>query len=117
MTSVNGSGVILTVTFKAVSGGSSILGLANTQLTDEKIPPQQIPHQDFGGTVIVAGSGLTGDVNGDGMVDIYDAILLASSYGSKLGDPNWNSNADLNNDGAVDIFDAILLAGNFGKTT
>jgi hypothetical protein len=40
-----------------VSGGSTALGLANTQLADEKVPPQQIPHQDFGGTVIVTGTG------------------------------------------------------------
>jgi hypothetical protein len=56
-TSANGGGVILTVTFKAVSGGNTALGLANTQLFDEKVPPQQIPHQDFGGTVIVTGAG------------------------------------------------------------
>ena len=67
-------------------------------------------------TVRVRMIGLTGDVNGDGMVDIYDAILVAASYGSRLGGPNWNSNADINNDGIIDIYDAIMLAGNFGKT-
>lgn len=66
-------------------------------------------------TVRVRPTGLTGDVNGDGTVDIYDAILLAATYDSKLGDPNWNSNADFNNDGMVDIYDAIILSGNFGK--
>jgi hypothetical protein len=116
ITSANGSGAIVTITFKAMSGGSTALALGNTQLADEKVPPQQIPHQDFGGTVIVTG-GLTGDINSDGTVDIFDAILLAASYGSSLGDPNWNPNTDLNNDSTVDIFDAILLAGNFGRTT
>ncbi len=59
-----GSGVILTVTFKAVGGGSTNLTLANTKLGDEKIPPQPIPHTDYGGTVNVVGAahdvGVTG---------------------------------------------------------
>lgn len=67
-------------------------------------------------TVRVRVIGLTGDVNGDGKVDIYDALLVARSYGSRPGDPNWNSNADINNDKLVDIYDAIIIAGNYGKT-
>jgi hypothetical protein len=57
MISVNGGGVIVNATFKAVSGGRTALELVNTQLTDEKIPPQPIPHVDSGGTVIIAGAG------------------------------------------------------------
>jgi outer membrane protein assembly factor BamB len=56
-----------------------------------------------------------GDVNGDGQVDIFDAILLANAFSSTPASPNWNSNADMNSDRIVDIFDAILLANNFGK--
>lgn len=52
---VDGSGVILTVTFKAVSGGNTKLTLANTILGDEKIPPLPIPHTDYGGTVNIVG--------------------------------------------------------------
>jgi len=60
---------------------------------------------------------LTGDLNGDGSVDIYDAILLARAYGSTPSSPNWNADADINKDNTVDIFDAILLAVNFGRKT
>jgi len=60
---------------------------------------------------------ISGDVNGDGIVDIYDAILIAKSFGSNPNKPNWNPNTDLNEDDAVDIYDAILLANNYGKTT
>jgi len=56
ITTVNGSGVILTVTFKAIGGGNTALTLANTQLGDEKIPPQSIPHVDVSGAVNVAGA-------------------------------------------------------------
>jgi hypothetical protein len=60
---------------------------------------------------------IPGDINGDGNVDIYDAILLAAAYGSTPGTPNWNPNADINGDGIVDIYDAIILAANFGQTS
>jgi parallel beta-helix repeat protein len=58
---------------------------------------------------------LSGDVNGDRIVDIYDAILLANAYGSSSGKPNWNPNADINGDNIVDIYDAILLANHFNQ--
>jgi PKD repeat protein len=58
----------------------------------------------------------TGDLNQDGTVDIYDAILLANAYNSKPGDPSWNVAADINGDNIVDIYDAIILANNYGKT-
>jgi hypothetical protein len=60
-------------------------------------------------------STLLGDINGDGIVDVYDAILLAAAFNSGRGDPNWNPHADLNNDRVVDFYDAIILANNFGK--
>jgi hypothetical protein len=56
------------------------------------------------------------DLNGDGVVDIYDAITLANAYNSRPGDPNWNAIADLNDDNIVDLYDALVLANNYGKT-
>ncbi len=56
-----------------------------------------------------------GDINGDGTVNILDAIILAKAFGSKQGSPNWDPRADLNKDNAVNILDAIKLAANFGK--
>jgi parallel beta-helix repeat protein len=58
---------------------------------------------------------LPGDLNGDGAVDIYDAILLAGAYNSTPGKANWNPNADINGDNIVDIYDAILLANHYGQ--
>lgn len=55
-----------------------------------------------------------GDVNGDGIVDIYDAILLSNAYNSTPDKPNWNPRADFNNDNIVDIYDAIILASHYG---
>jgi CARDB/Dockerin type I domain len=53
---------------------------------------------------------IPGDINGDGTVDIFDAILLAGAYNTASGGPNWSPNADINGGGTVDIFDAIILA-------
>jgi len=59
---------------------------------------------------------IPGDVNGDNIIDIFDAIILAGAFGSTPSSPNWNSNADINGDNIIDIFDAIILAGAFGKS-
>ena len=62
-----------------------------------------------------AGPRLPGDVNNDGTVDIYDAIVLATAFQTKPGKPNWNPDADLNADLIIDIYDAITVAANYGK--
>jgi hypothetical protein len=55
ITNITGSGTILTVTFKAVGGGSTPLHMADIKLGDEKIPPQPIPHTTVDGIVHVTG--------------------------------------------------------------
>jgi outer membrane protein assembly factor BamB len=56
---------------------------------------------------------IPGDINGDGTVNILDAILLSNAFLGKPGDPNWNPEADINGDGFVNILDAIILANHF----
>jgi parallel beta-helix repeat protein len=58
---------------------------------------------------------VVGDVNADGVVDIFDAITLANAFASVPASQNWNGNADINGDNNIDIFDAILLSTNFNK--
>lgn len=58
---------------------------------------------------------LTGDVNGDGIVDIFDVNLWAQALGSETGSPTYNPNVDLAVPfGVIDIFDGIIIAQNFG---
>jgi hypothetical protein len=59
--------------------------------------------------------GFPGDMNGDGEVDIYDAVILANAFNSKPGKPSWNANADINGDNVVDIYDAIILGNNWNQ--
>lgn len=51
-----------------------------------------------------------GDINRDGSVDLYDALIFSASYGSVLGDKTWNPEADFNIDNRVDVFDVLILA-------
>jgi hypothetical protein len=55
-----------------------------------------------------------GDVNGDGVVDIFDLSLVGLAYGSFEGEPRYNPDADLNEDGIVDIGDITIVCINYG---
>ena len=50
------------------------------------------------------------DVNGDGIVNIQDLVLVAANFGQ-----TGQNVADVNEDGAVNIQDLVLVAGAFGK--
>jgi len=58
---------------------------------------------------------LMGDVNGDGIVDVFDLIRIGIAFGSRPGEPRWDPDADVNNDGIVDVFDLIKVGINFGR--
>ena len=55
----------------------------------------------------------SGDLNGDGKVDIFDYNLLVADFG-KTGAAGF-SPADIDKNGKVDIFDYNQLIANFGK--
>ena len=60
---------------------------------------------------------IIGDVNGDGIVDIYDVSLAAASYDSTEEDPNWNSDADVAPLwGIINIYDLVTIASKYGST-
>jgi hypothetical protein len=58
---------------------------------------------------------IPGDMKGDWIVDIFDAIAFAGTMNTQPGNSNWSPNADFNSDMYIDIFDAIILAGNFNR--
>ena len=52
---------------------------------------------------------LAADVNGDGVVNIQDLVLVSANFGQ-----TGQNAADVNRDGAVNIQDLVLVAGEFG---
>ena len=50
---------------------------------------------------------ITGDVNGDGSVDVADIAAIIDVMAG--GDPNVNPNADVNGDGSVDVADIAAV--------
>lgn len=62
------------------------------------------------------GTLLEGDADNGNSVSLSDFSLLASSYGTSTGDPNYNASADFNADGMVQLIDFSLLASNYGLT-
>jgi hypothetical protein len=53
------------------------------------------------------------DINGDGIVDISDLMLV----GNALGMSGEGLSADVNADGVVDILDLVIVAMHYGETT
>lgn len=54
-------------------------------------------------------SDLLGDANGDGNIDLTDAVMITyHSLGTAQPNLNWNA-ADVNRDGVVDLTDAIIV--------
>ena len=109
---VDGSGIILQVTFKTKSNGETALRLQNFKFgssTGEIIPAA--PLEVY---ITVEERLLSGDVNRDGDVDILDLILVARQFGQSVSP---NSNVDVNGDGEVDIFDLTIVARRIGDTT
>ena len=61
------------------------------------------------GTPGYSQSSLLGDVNGNGIVNILDLVLVASHLGA-----SDVSDADINSDGIINVQDLVLVANMFG---
>ena len=103
-----GNGTLATLTFEVIAVKGSILTLSDVLLTntagDAFVP--QIENAE-----ITESIGPKEDVNGDGIVNIQDLVIVASNLG-KIG----QNAADVNGDGQVNIQDLVLVAGALGTT-
>ena len=109
---VNGTGTLLSVNFKALAGGESLLKLNNFQFgsgTGGVIPAR--PHEV---AITIEGQLAIGDVNRDGSVSILDMILVAKHFGETAP---ANPAVDVNLDGVVSILDLIMVADHLGEST
>ena len=57
-------------------------------------------------SVIITASGLKGDVNRDGSVDISDIVAVINTI---AGNDTYKSTADVNGDSKVDISDIVMI--------
>jgi hypothetical protein len=118
----SGSGTLATVTFRVKAEGGCPLHFNFTRLTrptsDEDPTLFIIPHTAEDGHFKYPL--LISDINGDGIVDILDGVIIGVAFGSRPGDPKWNPIADIAPEGEpdnlIDIQDIVLWATYFGKT-
>jgi PKD repeat protein len=71
------------------------------------------------GPFIGLGHCVSYDLNGDGIVNCRDLLVVIAALGSMPGNPLWNPVADVNMDNGVDMKDYVLVAqhvGNCGPT-
>ena len=104
---VEASGVLATLTFKAIKDGESYLRFKKVEFGGPK--GQAIP-MDVEGTTITLFSVPPCDVNADGTINIFDLILVGQAFGQEV-----KTRVDTNGDGTVNIFDLIAVAQCFGQ--
>ena len=107
---VSGTGMLMSVTFKAKAGGETQVTLENfgfSSISGAIIPtvPPNI--------TITVGDYPAWDVNQDGRVSIQDLVLVAKDFGSGAPANLWT---DVNRDGVINIQDLILVAQHFGES-
>lgn len=56
----------------------------------------------------------TGDVNGDGVVNLIDLVLVAVRIGARAGGPAYDPRYDVNNDGRITFADLRIVISQFG---
>lgn len=70
----------------------------------------------FEGSDTVKVSDLLCDLNCNGKVDLFDAVVVGATYGSTPEDPNWNLEADLAPQyGIINVYDAVTMASHYGE--
>ena len=104
----NGDGTLATLTFEVIAAKPSTLTLSDVLLTN-RAGETFVPRIE--NAEITESTGLEGDVNGDGTVNIADLVLVASN----LGKTGQNA-ADVNGDSVVNIADLVLVAGALGTS-
>ena len=104
----NGDGRLMTRTFEVFAIRTSTVSVTG-QLTSSN-GLRSIPIFESAEVIVP----LFGDVNRDGVVNILDLILVASSFGQPV--PAGENPADVNEDGIVNIVDLVKVAGALGNT-
>jgi hypothetical protein len=134
----DGSGSLAVITFKAVSIGETVLDLYSDfpfmpdMVKFTTCSSHPIANKAIDGYVSVVASGssdppdpppgddpdppktsLRSDVNGDGVVDIKDLVIIAAAFGTVEGDIKYDARADLDHNDSINICDVALAAHDY----
>ncbi|HQN48775.1 MAG TPA: cohesin domain-containing protein, partial [Caldisericia bacterium] len=109
---VTGEGTVFRIKFKAIKDGGTRIAVSSFVGFDSQNRPLDFLLIEK----VIKITLLMGDINDDGKVDSEDLIIFALSFGTQIGDSNYNEKCDLNGDGKVDADDLLLLAQNFGTS-
>ncbi len=77
------------------------------------LPLSDIPFVPANAYYSYSDSGLLGDVNNDGTVDMKDVALVVLAFNSFPNTPRWNKSADVDSSGRVDTRDLVIVILNF----
>jgi parallel beta-helix repeat protein len=58
---------------------------------------------------------LAGDANSDGVVNVFDGVIIGTAWDSRPGDQNWDPRADLKEDGWINLYDIVIWGEHFGE--
>lgn len=110
---VSGSGTLLKVLFSGKDIGSSTIQLNNLKLVNSV--GEQIHCNIFNSQIEVADPARPWDVNGDGIVDVFDLSTVAKYFGEEIT-MDLGLNPDVNSDGVVDLQDIVLVGDHIGES-
>ncbi len=82
----------------------------STTLTARYVFNPISPDEPAGGAQDNVDTGTTGDMNGDKVIDVSDAVAIISAY---LEQGTYVSKADVNRDGVVDVSDAVEIINQY----
>lgn len=108
---IDGSGTLATITFNAIGVGESYIKLQNVSVSDSSAHP--IATTILDGSIVVT-EYPPWDVNRDGIVDVFDFVIVGRYFGETITTP-MDPNPDVNGDGEVNLFDFVLVGMHFGE--
>ena len=107
-------GTLLSVRFRAVRNGESQLTVDNFQAGSRRGDKINATPSEL--TIVVGGDApavSASDVNGDGLTNILDMVVIAQYFGRPA---SRNLRADVNGDGIINILDLIVVAQDLGAS-